>query len=34
MEQFLKSLSIKELSKWIKNFNSLAQVNKDSYISF
>ena len=65
MEQFFKSLSIKELSKWIKNFNSndllnqfidnapskedielakkilknkkkylLAQINKDSYISF
>jgi hypothetical protein len=65
MEQFFKSLSIKELSKWIKNFDSndllnqfidnapskedielakkilknkkkylLAQINKDSYISF
>jgi hypothetical protein len=65
MEQFFKSLSIKELSKWLKNFDSndllnqfidnapskedielakkilknkkkylLAQINKDSYISF
>ena len=28
MEQFFKSLSIKELSKWIKNFNSNNLLNQ------
>ena len=28
MEQFFKSLSIKELSKWIKNFNSNDLLNQ------